>query len=77
MSNDRLNARADLAEMACVTRDMQHETRALIEMLRPLIDGLYDTGSYPGVTHNYLELRRKEVVLGQMLEMFLGGGQAR
>ncbi len=67
--NDRLHAQPDFAECACLLRKLGHERSVLVEMLRPLIDGLYEEGSYPGVAHNYLELKREVVVLTAMVEL--------
>lgn len=66
----RLNARPDFTEWASLLRKQLREIEQLIEMLRPLVDGLYEsTGSYPGVAHNWLQLRREAVVIAEMLEM--------
>jgi hypothetical protein len=66
---DRLHAQPDFAEWACLLRKQQREAHQLIEMLQPLIDGLYETAqTYPGVAHDMLRLRRKAVVIGEMLE---------
>lgn len=69
MDETRLNAAADFSEWAALLRKQQREADALLEMLRPLIDGLYEEGSFPGVAHNWLQLRRDRVVIADMLEL--------
>jgi hypothetical protein len=49
-------------------RKLVNERISLIEMLRPLIDGLYEREA-PGVAHNFLQLKREAIVLAEMVEL--------
>lgn len=63
-------AAADFREWVGLLRRLHRITEADIDVLRPLIDGLYEDGAgpFPGTTHTFLQLRRDVVVLADLVE---------